>query len=85
MRSGHRLGHLFGHQLGRRFAWLWGAHGTSALGTWLAFGAFPLIAIRVLRAGPAEVAALSSVGSAAGAAVAGRSARGWSSAASGRC
>ncbi|MFD6278963.1 MFS transporter [Streptomyces sp. NPDC060209] len=62
MRSGHRLG--------RRFGWLWGAYGTSALGTWLAFGAFPLIAIQVLHAGPAEVAALSSVGAAVGAVVA---------------
>ncbi|MBG0831951.1 MFS transporter [Planomonospora sp. ID67723] len=62
MRSGYRLG--------RQFGWLWGAYGTSALGTWLAFGAFPLIAIQVLRAGPAEVAALSSVGALAGAAVA---------------
>ncbi|MEW2165311.1 MFS transporter [Streptomyces sp. NPDC007084] len=56
--------------MGRRFGWLWGAYGTSALGTWLAFGAFPLIAIQVLHAGPAEVAALSSVGAAVGAAVA---------------
>ncbi|MEU6592803.1 MFS transporter [Streptomyces sp. NPDC046881] len=62
MRSGHRLG--------RRFGWLWAAYGTSALGTWLAFGAFPLIALRVLHAGPAEVAALSAVGTAVGAAVA---------------
>ncbi|WP_331767052.1 MFS transporter [Embleya sp. NBC_00896] len=59
-----------GHRLGRRFGWLWAAYGTSALGTWLAFGAFPLIAIQVLHAGPAEVAALSSVGAAVGAAVA---------------
>ncbi|MFB6808032.1 MFS transporter [Streptomyces sp. NPDC056387] len=59
-----------GHRLGRRFGWLWGAYGTSALGTWLAFGAFPLIALRVLHAGPAEVAALSSVGAAVGAVVA---------------
>ncbi|WP_053694303.1 MFS transporter [Streptomyces sp. WM6372] len=59
-----------GHRLGRRFGWLWGAYGTSALGTWLAFGAFPLIAIEVLHSGPAEVAALSSVGAAVGAAVA---------------
>ncbi|MFI5666055.1 MFS transporter [Streptomyces sp. NPDC051704] len=59
-----------GHRLGRRFGWLWGAYGTSALGTWLAFGAFPLIAIQVLHAGPAEVAALSSVGAAVGAAAA---------------
>ncbi|KOU13817.1 major facilitator transporter [Streptomyces sp. WM6372] len=56
--------------MGRRFGWLWGAYGTSALGTWLAFGAFPLIAIEVLHSGPAEVAALSSVGAAVGAAVA---------------
>ncbi|KOV92302.1 MFS transporter [Streptomyces sp. NRRL B-3648] len=62
MRSGHRLG--------RRFGWLWASYGTSALGTWLAFGAFPLIALRVLHAGPAEVAALSAVGTAVGAAVA---------------
>lgn len=59
-----------GHRLGRRFGWLWGAYGTSALGTWLAFGAFPLIAVRELHAGPAEVAALSSVGAAVGAAAA---------------
>ncbi|MCZ9343792.1 MFS transporter, partial [Streptomyces sp. TRM76130] len=50
--------------------WLWAAYGTSALGTWLAFGAFPLIAVQVLGAGPAEVAALSAVGTAVGAAVA---------------
>ncbi|GAA3263269.1 hypothetical protein GCM10020216_105820 [Nonomuraea helvata] len=56
--------------MGRRFGWLWGAYGTSALGTWLAFGAFPLIAIQVLHAGPAEVAALSCVGAVVGAAVA---------------
>ncbi|RJL23052.1 MFS transporter [Bailinhaonella thermotolerans] len=59
-----------GHRLGRRFGWLWAAYGTSALGTWLAFGAFPLIAIQVLHAGPAEVAALSSAGALAGAALA---------------
>ncbi|MFJ6850772.1 MFS transporter [Streptomyces sp. NPDC091271] len=59
-----------GHRLGRRFGWLWGAYGTSALGTWLAFGAFPLIAVQVLHSGPAEVAALSSAGAAVGAAVA---------------
>ncbi|MDX3071104.1 MFS transporter [Streptomyces sp. NPDC088354] len=62
MRSGHRLG--------SRFGWMWGAYGTSALGTWLAFGAFPLIAIQVLHSGPAEVAALASAGTAVGAAVA---------------
>ncbi|MFE2721661.1 MFS transporter [Kitasatospora sp. NPDC059327] len=70
MGSGHRLGELLGHRLGWRFGWLWGAYGTSALGTWLAFGALPLIAIRVLHAGPAEVAALAGVGAAVGAAAA---------------
>lgn len=70
MRRGHRLGHLPGHRLGRQFGWLWGAYGTSTLGTWLAFGAFPFIAIQVLHAGPAEVAALSSAAAAVGAAVA---------------
>ncbi|MFF5261891.1 MFS transporter [Actinomadura viridis] len=59
-----------GHRLGRRFGWLWAAYGTSELGTWLALGAFPVIAIQVLHAGPAEVAVLSSVGAAVGAAVA---------------
>lgn len=59
-----------GHRLGRPFGWLWAAYGTSALGTWLAFGAFPLIAVQVLHSGPAEVAALSSVGAAVGAVVA---------------
>ncbi|MFF3016605.1 MFS transporter [Streptomyces sp. NPDC057939] len=59
-----------GHRLGRRFGWLWAAYGSSALGTWLAFGAFPLIAIEVLGAGPAEVALLASAGAAVGAAVA---------------
>ncbi|MEY7978614.1 MFS transporter [Streptomyces pilosus] len=54
----------------RQFAWLWAAHGTSALGAWLAFGAFPLIAIQVLHAGPAQVAALAGAGAAVGAAAA---------------
>ncbi|WP_406206104.1 MFS transporter [Kitasatospora sp. NBC_01560] len=58
------------HRLGRPFGWLWAAYGTSELGSWLAFGAFPLIAVRVLHAGPAAVAALASVGAAVGAVVA---------------
>lgn len=74
MRGAHGPGRLSGQlpgpRLGRPFGWLWGAYGASALGTWLAFGAFPLIALQVLRAGPAEVAALASVGAAVGAAVA---------------
>jgi MFS family permease len=49
---------------GRQFRWLWSAYAASTLGTWLAFNAFNLIIIRVLRSGPAEVAALSAVGTA---------------------
>ena len=56
--------------LGRPFGWLWAAYAVSAIGTWLAFDAFPLIAIRVLHAGPVEVSALAAAGLAVGAAVA---------------
>jgi predicted MFS family arabinose efflux permease len=56
--------------LGRQFEWLWAAYAVSSFGTCFAFGAFPLIAIVVLHAGPAEVSALAAVGSAVGAAIA---------------
>jgi MFS transporter len=56
--------------LGRQFGWLWAAYAVSAYGTGFGFGAFALIAIRVLHAGPAEVSGLSAAGLAAGAAVA---------------
>src|SRR6201995_5867385 len=56
--------------LGRQFEWLWAAYAVSSFGTCFAFGAFPLIAIVVLHAGPAEVSALAAVGTAAGAALA---------------
>src|SRR3954469_6629276 len=56
--------------LGRQFEWLWAAYAVSTLGTWLAFDAFPLIAILVLDAGPAEVSVLAAAGLAVGAAVA---------------
>ncbi|MEU8620679.1 MFS transporter [Streptomyces sp. NPDC048623] len=56
--------------LGRRFGCLWAAYGVSALGSTLAFNALPLLAIRELHAGPAQVALLASVGAAVGAAVA---------------
>jgi MFS family permease len=69
-RDGRWANRWGGHRLGRRFGWLWGAYGTSALGTWLAFGAFPVIAIRVLHAGTEQVASLSSAATAVGAAVA---------------
>ncbi|MGW1173316.1 MFS transporter [Kitasatospora sp. NPDC002543] len=59
-----------GKRLGRRFGWLWAAYAVSAYGSGLGFGALPLIAVLVLRAGPAEVSALSAVGPAVGALVA---------------
>ncbi|MCX5044431.1 MFS transporter [Aldersonia sp. NBC_00410] len=54
-------------RLGAAFGWLWGSCAASAYGTGLGFGAFSLIAIEVLGAGPAQVAALSSGGLAIGA------------------
>jgi len=57
---------LFGG-LGRRFGWLWAAYAISVYGTWLGFGAFSFIAIRVLHASAAEVAAMSAAGLAVGA------------------
>lgn len=68
--DGRRWARRRSPRLGRPFGWFRAAYGTSALGTWLAFGAFPLIAVQVLHAGPAEVAALSAAGAAVGAAVA---------------
>ncbi len=56
--------------LGRQFEYLWAAYAVSSFGTCFAFGAFPLIAIVVLHASPAEVSALAAVGTAVGAAVA---------------
>ncbi|MFD5619399.1 MFS transporter [Streptomyces yangpuensis] len=59
-----------GRSLGRRFGWLWTSYAVSTLGTWLAFDAFPLIAILVLHAGTAEVSLLAAVGPAVGAVLA---------------
>jgi MFS family permease len=56
--------------LGWQFGWLWAAYAASTFGTWLAFDAFPLIAILVLHAGPTEVSVLAAAGLAVGAAVA---------------
>jgi MFS family permease len=56
--------------LGRRFGWLWAAYAVSTYGTWLGFGAFSVIAIKVLHASAAEVSALSASGLAVGALVA---------------
>jgi predicted MFS family arabinose efflux permease len=56
--------------LGREFGWLWTAYAVSAYGSGLGFGAFPLIAVLVLHASPAQVSALSAVGPAVGALIA---------------
>ena len=56
--------------LGRDFGWLWAAYAVSAYGTGVGFGAFAIIAIRVLHAGPAAVSALAASGLAMGAVVA---------------
>lgn len=53
--------------MGLRFKWLWAAYATSVAGTWLAFDAFPLIAVLVLDAGPAQVSLLAAAGLAVGA------------------
>src|SRR5882757_9046028 len=59
-----------GRSLGRQFGWLWAAYAVSTFGTWLAFDAFPLIAILVLHAGTTEVSVLAAAGLAVGAAAA---------------
>lgn len=56
--------------MGRQFGWLWAAFAVSTLGTWIAFDAFPLIAILVLHAGPGAVSLLAASGLAVGALVA---------------
>ncbi|MDQ2810821.1 MAG: MFS transporter [Actinomycetota bacterium] len=56
--------------LGRQFGWLWAAYAVSVYGSGVGFGAFPLIAILVLHAGPAEVSVLTAAGLAVGAVVA---------------
>lgn len=56
--------------LGRPFGWLWAAFTVSTVGTWLAFDAFPLIAILVLHAGPTAVSTLAAAGLAVSAVVA---------------
>ncbi len=56
--------------LGREFRWQWAAYTVSAYGSGIGFGAFPLIAIRVLHSGTAQVSALSAAGLAVGAVIA---------------
>jgi MFS family permease len=53
--------------LGPQFNWLWSAYAVSVLGTWLAWGAFPLVAVTVLHCGPSAVSLMMAGGLAAGA------------------
>ena len=57
-------------QLGRSFGWLWSAYAVSTYGTWLAFGAFPLIAVHVLHSSAFAVSLLEAAGLAVAAIVA---------------
>ncbi len=49
-------------RLGRSFDLLWSAYAVSTYGTWIAFGAFPLIAIRVLHSPAFAVSLLEAAG-----------------------
>ncbi|MFC5179943.1 MFS transporter [Actinomadura harenae] len=53
--------------LGRDFAWLWRAYTVSALGTWLALDAFPMIAVFALHVNAARVSLIAVAGGAAAA------------------
>ncbi|MFI9504797.1 MFS transporter [Nocardia sp. NPDC052566] len=55
---------------GSSFGWLWSAYAVSTYGTWLAFGAFPLLAVRVLHSSAFAVSFLEAAGLAAAAIVA---------------
>ena len=55
---------------GSQFGWLWAAFAVSTFGTWVAFDAFPMVAILALHASPFEVSLLAAGGLAAGAVVA---------------
>src|SRR6201991_942511 len=57
-------------QLGRSFVWLWSAYAVSTYGTWIAFGAFPLIAVQVLHSSAFAVSLLEAAGLAVAAIVA---------------
>ncbi|MFG1781247.1 MFS transporter [Rhodococcus oryzae] len=49
-------------ELGRSFGWLWSAYAVSTYGTWIAFGAFPLIAVQVLHSPAFAVSLLEAAG-----------------------
>ena len=45
-----------------QFRWLWAAFAVSTFGTWLAFDAFPIVAVLALHARPFEVSLLAAAG-----------------------
>lgn len=49
-------------QSDRGLGWLWSAYAVSTYGSWIAFGAFPLIAIRVLHSAAFAVSLLEAAG-----------------------
>lgn len=49
-------------RLGSDFGWLWSAYAVSTYGTWIAFGAFPLIAVQVLHSSAFAVSLLGAAG-----------------------
>jgi MFS family permease len=55
---------------GSGFGWLWKAYAVSTYGTWIAFGAFPLIAVRELHSSAFAVSLLEAAGLAVAAIVA---------------
>ncbi|MFI6792399.1 MFS transporter [Nonomuraea sp. NPDC050383] len=57
-------------RLGPGFGWLWSAYAVSTYGTWIAFGAFSLIAVRVLHSSAFAVSLLDAAGLAVAALVA---------------
>ncbi|MEV0002906.1 MFS transporter [Micromonospora sp. NPDC050980] len=57
-------------KLGADFGRLWWAYAVSTYGTWLAFGAFPLLAVRVLHSSAVAVSLLEAAGLAVAALVA---------------
>jgi MFS family permease len=56
--------------LGREFRWLWAAYAASAYGSGFGLGAFSIIAVLALHAGPAAVSALAAAGLTVGAVLA---------------
>ncbi|MFE9204460.1 MFS transporter [Micromonospora sp. NPDC007230] len=56
--------------LGSSFGWLWSAYAVSTYGTWIAFGAFPLISVRVLHSSASAVSLLEAAGLAVAAIIA---------------